>query len=201
MAYTLCTVTVDALHIRAHPTSQSDLVTTCSRGTVLNFVEAVNGENVDGNPQWGHSEQGHYFWLGGTNCPTGNCSNGSSGPCHGSSGSSNLFPQGQCTWWANERYHQLHGTFVPWTMNADAGQWAARAAEFGWHVSGSPEKGAIIVLQPWVQGAYGAGHVGVVEQVLADGKVVASNMNWGAQPSKIIDWTFSPGQGVLFVWC
>jgi surface antigen len=148
---------------------------------------------------WGHSEQGHYFWLGGTNCPTGNHSNG--GPCQGHGASSNLFPQGQCTWWANERYHQVHGSYVSWTTNANAWQWPARAAESGWHVSGSPEKGAIIALQAWVQGAYGLGHVGVVEQVLPDGKVVASNMNWGAHPSEVTNWTFSPGPGVMFLWC
>jgi surface antigen len=95
----------------------------------------------------------------------------------------------------------LHDAWVPWATNADAWQWAARAAEFGWHVSSSPEKGVVIVLQPFVQGAYGLGHVGVVEQVLPDGKVAASNMNWGAQPSQVTDWTFSPGQGVMFVWC
>src|SRR5579884_3741146 len=71
MSKTLCTVTVDALNIRAQPTSQSDLVATYPRGTVLNFVEVVQGENVAGNPNWGHSEQGHYFWLGGTDHPDG----------------------------------------------------------------------------------------------------------------------------------
>ncbi|HXL37555.1 MAG TPA: LysM peptidoglycan-binding domain-containing protein, partial [Ktedonobacteraceae bacterium] len=29
-------------------------------------------------------------------------------------GSVNVFPYGQCTWWANQRYFQLHGVFVPW---------------------------------------------------------------------------------------
>ncbi len=68
---TLCTVTVDALHIRVQPNSQSTIVATYQRGTVLNFIEVVNGENVDGNPRWGHSKQGHYFWLGGTDHPNG----------------------------------------------------------------------------------------------------------------------------------
>ena len=40
-------------------------------GTVLNFVQVVIGENVAGNPRWGHSQQGHYFWLGGTDHPNG----------------------------------------------------------------------------------------------------------------------------------
>jgi N-acetylmuramoyl-L-alanine amidase CwlA len=68
---TFCTVTVDNLNIRTQPTSQSALVATYSRGTVLNFIGIVNGENVDGNPRWGHSQQGHYFWLGGTDHPNG----------------------------------------------------------------------------------------------------------------------------------
>jgi hypothetical protein len=71
MAYTLCTVTVDQLHIRVQPTSESELIATYPRGTDLNFVEVVNGESVDGNPLWGHSQQGHYFWLGATDRPNG----------------------------------------------------------------------------------------------------------------------------------
>jgi hypothetical protein len=59
-------VTVDNLNIRTQPTSQSAIVATYPRGTILNFVEIVDGENVDGYSLWGHSEQGHYFWLGGT---------------------------------------------------------------------------------------------------------------------------------------
>jgi surface antigen len=200
MTYTLCMVTIDNLNIRAQATSQSALVASYPRGSILNFMEVVNGENVDGNPHWGHSEQGHYFWLGGTNCPEGTPQISSPGPCQGRSASSNLFPQGQCTWWANERYHQLHGCFVPWAQNADAGQWGNRALEFGWHVSSVPQQGTIIVLASNVQGASWLGHVGIVEQVLADGKVLASNLNWGIHPSEVTNWTFTPGPGVLFVW-
>ena len=68
---TLCQVTVDSLNIRTAPTSQSTLVTSYPRGTVLNFVDIVLGENVDNQPLWGHSEQGHYFWLGGTDYTPG----------------------------------------------------------------------------------------------------------------------------------
>jgi hypothetical protein len=67
----LCTVTVDSLNIRAAATSQSALITSYPRGSVLNFVEVVRGENVNGNPLWARSEQGHYFWLGGTDHPNG----------------------------------------------------------------------------------------------------------------------------------
>jgi N-acetylmuramoyl-L-alanine amidase len=60
-------------------------------------------------------------------------------------------------------------------------------------------KGAIIDLQPWVQGAYGAGHVAVVEKVYSDGSVLASNMNWGANPYSVAYVHFHPGSGVTFI--
>ena len=67
-----CTVTAaNGLNVRAAPNSQSTLIASYPRGTVLNFVEVVNGENVNGNPHWGRSAQGHYFWLGGTDHPNG----------------------------------------------------------------------------------------------------------------------------------
>lgn len=114
-------------------------------------------------------------------------------------GFNNIFAYGQCTWWADERYRQLHGTYVPWTSNANAAQWASRAQEFNWRVSSQPIQGSIIVLQPGVQGAWGAGHVGVVEQVIGNGRVIASNMNWGSSYSQVIDVQFSAGPGVSFV--
>jgi surface antigen len=116
------------------------------------------------------------------------------------SGSNNPYPYGQCTWWADERYHQLHGVYVPWTnVSSDAWQWTQRARDYGWHVSSQPSVGAIMDLQPWVQGAYGLGHVAVVEQILANGDVVASNMNWGSAPGAVTNVTFTPGPGVTFL--
>ncbi len=113
-------------------------------------------------------------------------------------GYNNIFAYGQCTWWADERYRELHGTYVPWKNNANAAQWASRAADFNWHVSSEPVQGSIIVLQPGVQGAWGAGHVGVVEQVMGGGHVIASNMNWGYS-SQVVDVQFNAGPGVSFV--
>lgn len=114
-------------------------------------------------------------------------------------GTANLFPYGQCTWWANQRYYQMHGVYVPWTTNSDAWAWTNQAYNFHWHVSSSPTVGAIVDLQPWVQGAYGLGHVAVVEQVLGNGTVIASNMNWGAYYWEVVDVEFSPGPGVTFI--
>lgn len=114
-------------------------------------------------------------------------------------GKGNPFPYGQCTWWASERYHQLHGIYVPWISQSDAWQWSARAHQFYWRVSNKPSPGAIINLQPWVQGAYGLGHVAVVERILKNGHVIASNMNWGAHPGQVTEVDFAPGRGVTFI--
>lgn len=111
----------------------------------------------------------------------------------------NQFPWPQCTWWANERYHQMHGIYVPWRTNSNAWQWTARAHDFHWHVSTTPAVGWIMNLQPWVQGAYGLGHVGMVEKVLGGGYFVASNTNWGYNPTVVTYVTFHAGSGVTFI--
>jgi len=120
-------------------------------------------------------------------------------PSSSAVGYRNVFPYPACTWWADQRYAQIHGYFVPWTTNSMAWQWTARAYDFGWHVSYYPTVGSIIDLQPWVQGAYGGGHVGVVEQVLGNGHVIASSMSWGANPYAVTYWQFTPGPGVTFI--
>src|SRR5947209_6646760 len=67
-----CTVTSSiGLNARAAATSQSAKINSFPPGTVLTFFEVVNGQNVQGNPRWGHSDQGYYFWLGGTDHPNG----------------------------------------------------------------------------------------------------------------------------------
>ncbi|HEU5378142.1 MAG TPA: LysM peptidoglycan-binding domain-containing protein [Ktedonobacteraceae bacterium] len=114
-------------------------------------------------------------------------------------GQYNPYPPGQCTWWADERYHQLHGVYVPWLSQSDAWQWTQRAQEFNWHLSTTPSVGAIVDLQPWVQGAYGMGHVAVVESILPDGHVIASNLNWAGNTSQPTNVEFAPGPGVTFI--
>ena len=39
----------------------------------------------------------------------------------------NVFPYPSCTWWADQRYYQMHGYFVTWTTQSNAWQWTARA--------------------------------------------------------------------------
>jgi surface antigen len=59
--------------------------------------------------------------------------------------------------------------------------------------------GDIIDLQPWVQWAGGAGHVAIVEKILSNGHVIASNMNWGRYPRQVTYVEFVPGPGVTFI--
>ncbi|GCE26389.1 hypothetical protein KDA_18730 [Dictyobacter alpinus] len=115
-------------------------------------------------------------------------------------GKGNPFPYGVCTWWASQRYFQVHGFFVPWSMNANAWQWQDRAREFHWHVSATPVVGSIINLQPGVQGASGLGHVALVESVKSNGHVIASNMNWGPNYTQVTNVEFAPGPGVSFLF-
>ena len=72
LALQFCTVTSpDGLNVRACPTTHSAIIARFPSGTVLNFVEVVNGEVIEGNPHWGRSRQGHFFWMGGTDHPNG----------------------------------------------------------------------------------------------------------------------------------
>jgi surface antigen len=116
------------------------------------------------------------------------------------SGGLNRFAFGECTYWANMRYHQLTGYWVPWLGNAY--QWAAGAGAAGWVVSSTPKVPSIIVLQAGVQGASGLGHVAIVEAINKDGSVLTSNYNWydGGGWDILSYYTFHPGYGVSFVW-
>ncbi len=110
------------------------------------------------------------------------------------------FFYGQCTYYANMRYYNLTGHQVAWLGNAN--QWAAGAAASpGWVVSSTPHIPSIIVLQAYVQGAGGYGHVGVVESIPSTGTVHVSNWNWAGNwgVTTYVDFTY-PASGVRFVW-
>ena len=117
-------------------------------------------------------------------------------------GGLNRFAFGQCTYWANMRYHALTGYWVPWLGNAY--QWAYGASSSGWIVSSRPNPNgpSIIVLGPGVEGASYFGHVAVVERINKDGSVFTSNYNWYSNGGwDILSYvTFYPGSGVSFTW-
>jgi hypothetical protein len=120
-------------------------------------------------------------------------------PTGANEGSLGRFFYGQCTYWANMRYHALTGNWVTWI--GDAWAWRGGAIGAGWNVSSQPHVPSIVVLQPGVQGSGGYGHVAVVESINGNGSVTTSDWNWypalGAQTSNV---TFSPGPGVSFIW-
>lgn len=132
--------------------------------------------------------------------PNSNSNSGAPPVYSGSGVTPDHFAFGNCTYWADMEYHNLTGYWVGWLGNAY--QWAAGASAAGWIVSSTPHVPSIIVLQPYVQGAGGFGHVAVVLKINADGSVLTSNMNWYANGGWDIvsDWTFRPGPGVSFVW-
>ena len=121
----------------------------------------------------------------------------------------NLYPLGQCTWWASQLYYQLTGQFAGnWGNAAD---WLTGASSTpGWTVSSTPptDRPSIMILQPGVQGADPTyGHVGVVTQVNDNGTVNVSNMNWSTGPIlqyvdgfAIRQTTIAEGNGVSFAW-
>ena len=117
-------------------------------------------------------------------------------------GSLSRFFYGQCTYWANMRYHQLTGHWVPWLGNA--GDWAYQASAYGWVTSAVPNPNgpSIVVLAPGVQGAGSYGHVAVVETGVTNyaNGVLTSNWNWNGLWGQESWVTFYPGSGVTFVW-
>jgi surface antigen len=187
--------------------SSGDHAYTVVSGDTLGGIAARNGTTWERLSSYNHIANPNLIYVDQTVCIPGHGSttttsynsSGSNSSAYVSRGNGNAFPYGQCTWWANQRFYQLHGFYVPWMTNADAWAWTARAYQYGWHVSGTPSVGAIIDLQPGVQGAYSLGHVALVEQVLNNGNVIASTMNWGVYYWKVVDVQFSPGPGVTFI--
>jgi surface antigen len=175
-----------------------DTVYTVQPGDTLGTIATAHGTSWQVVAQDSQIENPNLIYTNQQVCVPGNGTAGSQGvPLHNTV---NLFPYGQCTWWAAQRYQEMHGFFVPWTTNSDAWQWTARAYDFHWHVSSQPSIGAIIDFQPGVQESSSVGHVGVVEQILSNGDVVTSNMNiLGHSFGSVANLTFHPGSGVTFI--
>jgi N-acetylmuramoyl-L-alanine amidase len=189
------------------PCASGDLTYVVNGGDTLGSIASSHGTTWQGLSNYNHLPNPNLIFIGQHICILQHGSTGVaqtlSGPINSTMafirGVSNPYPYGQCTWYASQRYFQLHGVYVPWTTNADAWEWAARAADFHWNISSQPTVGAIMDLQPFVQGAGGLGHVGVVESVLGDGSVIASSQNWGPDYVDVTTFHFYPGAGVSFI--
>ncbi len=183
----------------ASSAGQMNIINTKSNNTGLIAQQAATATAVtqDGfDPGGGKTFAGVPTAPPGMNSGTTVTSNGTA--IGDGTGGPGRFFYGQCTDWANRRYHALTGHYVPWLGNAY--QWLAGAYNYGWNVSSKPVVPSIIVLQPDVEGAGGYGHVAVVESINPDGSVVTSDYNWAGNWAVETFVTFTPGPGVAFVY-
>ncbi len=110
----------------------------------------------------------------------------------------NRFFYGQCTYWANMRYGQLTGHYVPWLGNANA--WPSQAAAYGWVVSSTPHIPSIMAFAPYVQGAGYYGHVAIAESMNGD-DITTSNWNVAGSAWATTKYLINhPGPGVTFLY-
>jgi surface antigen len=93
-------------------------------------------------------------------------------PLYGGNG----YSYGYCTWHAANRRAAI-GRPIPRNLG-NAVTWATLAAQAGFGVGEMPQAGAVL----WHKNTYiagGLGHVGFVEQMLDDGSILVSDMNYG----------------------
>jgi surface antigen/LysM repeat protein len=112
---------------------------------------------------------------------------GGQSPVYGGSG----YDYGYCTWWAAVRRAEI-GRPIPSNLG-NASTWKALAAASGLGVGSQPAVGAVI----WTPPRDYYGHVGFVEDVLPDGRVLISEMNtvgWGVKSTK----TLSPAEAAAY---
>ncbi|MBT1175629.1 CHAP domain-containing protein [Bifidobacterium sp. LC6] len=98
-------------------------------------------------------------------------------PNHETGTSGNLYPWGQCTWYAAKRRIELG---LPVGSNfGNAMSWTSMAQSYGYWVDSTPRHvGDIVVFQPGQEGADATyGHVGIVEKINADGSIEISESN------------------------
>jgi surface antigen len=103
---------------------------------------------------------------------------------------------GQCTWWVRYKRRDENLTWM-----GDAWNWANSARARGLTVT-TAAINATVVFAPYVQGAGGLGHVAHVEQVLSDGWVLVSEMNfaWNGGGEGRVSYRFiHVGEGVWFI--
>lgn len=89
---------------------------------------------------------------------------------------SSSYPQGQCTWYVDQRMKQF-GQYIHSNLG-DAHHWNNRAAREGYQVSSTPKKHTAVVFEAGQLGADTQyGHVAFVEKVNADCSIIISESN------------------------
>ncbi len=102
--------------------------------------------------------------------------------------SGNKYAYGWCTWYAWERRQDLPSNL------GNANTWATMAAAAGFAVNRTPAPGAVF------QRGGGLGHVGIVEEVYADGSVRVSDMNGYAGWGRVGYSTWSPAEAAGYMY-
>ncbi|MBF0754245.1 CHAP domain-containing protein [Jeotgalicoccus nanhaiensis] len=115
-----------------------------------------------------------------------------SAPVTSASNGANYYDWGTCAWYVFEQRSQ-RGLSVG-NMWGDAKNWAAGAQAAGYSVSNSPSVGAIMQAPAYTNGAYGLGHVAIVESVNSDGSIVVSEMQFNGGLGSVSTRTLSASQ-------
>src|SRR5699024_1180322 len=115
----------------------------------------------------------------------------SSTPTYNANNGSNVFPAGECVWYAFDKRTQLGKGVGQW---GNASNWASAARSEGYSVNNTPSVGAIMQTNANSNGAGGYGHVAIVDSVNSDGSIVVSEMNWGGNGGSVSTRTLSPMQ-------
>ncbi len=113
-------------------------------------------------------------------------------PVTSASNGSNYYDWGTCAWYVFEQRSQRGlGVGGNW---GDATNWANGAQSAGYSVTNSPSVGAIMQAPAYTNGAYGLGHVAIVESVNADGSILVSEMQFGGGLGDVNSRTISASQ-------
>lgn len=113
-------------------------------------------------------------------------------PDHADGDTGNAYEFSQCTWWAYVRRHQLG--LPAGSHMGNGADWADTARRLGYRVDFTPRVGDVIC---FARGQYGSdatyGHVGIVENVGADGSITTSECG-SAYDGKPFSRTFTAEQ-------
>lgn len=113
-------------------------------------------------------------------------------PVTSASNGSNYYDWGTCAWYVFEQRSQRGlGVGGNW---GNATNWANGAQSAGYSVTNSPSVGAIMQAPAYTNGAYGLGHVAIVESVNADGSILVSEMQFGGGLGDVNTRTISASQ-------
>lgn len=142
-----------------------------SKGSHLNLQCYERGQSVKGyyspwipggwDNLWYKVSDG--YWVAdvdintGSNNPVTPACGTTSGRAKGQTIGYNTGISGYCTWGALAQWHAATG-YYPY-ISGDAKDWASSARSHGWTVVADAQPRSIVVFQPYVQGAYGLGHV------------------------------------------